>query len=148
MSMNPIFKLTALCCSLGLVACSPASSLQREAVADPLFLQVAAAPQTFEGKTVTLRGWVSLRHEDRNLWVTKADHERWQTPRCLSLSLYDALLDRAGELDGRLVEVTGVVSSDASKGGRVIRLGACRDVAIAVSQMRRMDSHTSEGRPH
>ncbi|MFB9037002.1 hypothetical protein [Xanthomonas arboricola] len=54
--MNPLFKLTALCCSLGLVACSPASSLQREAVADPLFFQVAAAPQTFEGKTVTLRG--------------------------------------------------------------------------------------------
>jgi len=109
---------------------------QRLLSGDPGFLDVAASPQTFDGQTVTLKGWLSLRAEDRNLWATRADHDAWRTDRCISLSMSAAKLDEISVLDGRVVEVTGVVSRDGSKGGSVIRLGACRDAAIVVSTVR------------
>ncbi|WP_279207352.1 hypothetical protein [Stenotrophomonas indicatrix] len=140
MSTRRLLRPIAFCCSLAILACSSMAPSRQATKADPLFLDVAAAPHAFEGQTITLRGWVSLRHEDRNLWATKNDHERWQTSRCVSLSLYASLLSRVSDLDGRVVEVTGVISNDASKGGGVIRLGACRDAAIAVSELHQVSA--------
>lgn len=100
---------------------------------DEAFILAATYPDYFDGKEVSLRGWITLRHEDWNLWATSADQEEWNTPRCISLSGYYSLRDEADEFDGRLVEVTGTILSDASLGGKVIRLGACRDVAIKIS---------------
>ncbi|WP_445513504.1 hypothetical protein [Stenotrophomonas sp. 3(2025)] len=140
MSVRHLPRRIAFCCSLALLAFSSMAPSRQATKADPLFLDVAAAPHAFEGQTVTLRGWVSLRHEDRNLWATKDDHERWQTSRCISLSLYASLLSRVSDLDGRMVEVTGVIRSDASKEGRVIRLGACRNAAVVVSELHQVSA--------
>ncbi len=128
--------LVALCCAAILSGCSSMPGSQKLKTADPGFLEVAASPQAFDGQAVTLRGWVSLRTEDRNLWATRTDHEAWRTDRCISLSMSAAMLNEVNALDGRVVEVTGVVSRDGSNGGSVIRMGACRDAAIAVSGLR------------
>ncbi|WP_141453162.1 hypothetical protein [Pseudoxanthomonas sp. z9] len=119
-------------CSFGLAACS-SHKLKTELSADQRFLDVAANPKQFEGKEVTFRAWITLRHEDKNLWATMSDGENWETLRCVSLINYDSLDGRKRDLDGRMVEVTGTIVSDASEGGTIIRLGACRDVAIEIS---------------
>jgi len=108
-------------------ACTPVAL--RQDVADPLFLKAAMSPSDFEGKEVVVRAWITLRHEDKNLWATWHDHENWETIHCISLINYDSL-DKS--LDGRYVEVTGVVRSDASNRGDLLRFASCRDVAIEI----------------
>lgn len=102
----------------------------RQEAADPLFLKAAASPSDFEGQEVVVKAWIMLRHEDKNLWATWQDHENWETVHCISLINYDSLDE---SLDGRYVEVTGVVRSDASKGGSLLRFASCREVAIEVA---------------
>jgi len=116
-----------------LVACSSSGLVKNDFPADQRFLDVAENPKKFEGHEVTLRAWITLRHEDRNLWATMKDHESWKPVRCLSLVNYDALANLEPDLDGHFVEVTGTVINDASNNGTVIRLGACRDSAIEIS---------------
>lgn len=112
-----------------LAASACTSVALRQEVADPLFLKAAMSPSDFEGKEVVVRAWITLRHEDKNLWATWQDHENWETMHCISLINYDSL-DKS--LDGRYVEVTGVVHSDASSGGNLLRLASCREVAIEI----------------
>jgi hypothetical protein len=73
-----------------------------------------------------------MRHEDWNLWATPADHANGNTTRCISLSGYDDLRDHAADFDGKVVEITGTFISDATWGGRIVRLGACSDAALRV----------------
>ncbi len=102
----------------------------RPEVADPLFLRVAMSPSNFDGQVVVVRAWITLRHEDKNLWATRLDHDNWETTHCLSLVNYDSL---DSSLDGQYVEVTGVVHSDASDGGNLLRFSSCREAAIEVA---------------
>jgi len=122
--------VTWLCA--GLLACSSPGTPWRNVAVDGKFLDVAQSPQNFHGQVVTLRAWISLRHEDRNLWATWKDHESWETTRCISLTNYGSLEGMEASIDGRLVEVTGTIINDASKDGTVLRLGACRDIALEV----------------
>jgi hypothetical protein len=96
---------------------------------DTLMVDVLARPGAFEGKTVTVEAWISLADEDHNLWLQAGDHEQWNTRRCISLTRYDDVPD-ASSLNGRRVRVTGVVRNDASQGGKIVRLGACRNLAL------------------
>ena len=114
----------------GLLACSSPDTPSRNVAVDSRFWEVAQSPQNFDGQVVTFRAWISLRHEDRNLWATWKDHQSWDTTRCISLANYGSLESMEASIDGRLVEVTGVIINDASKDGTVLRLGACRDVAL------------------
>ena len=102
----------------------------RKAAADPLFLKVAMSPSDFDGQEIVVRAWITLRHEDKNLWATRRDQKSWETVHCISLINYDSL---DASLDGRYVEVTGVVRSDASNGGSLLRFASCRELAIEVS---------------
>jgi hypothetical protein len=102
-------------------------------VQDQAFLNVASNPLAFEGKRVTVKGWVSLRDEDKNLWATWEDHEEWDTSKCISLMHYDVLQGREKQLDHQYVEVTGVLHRDASESGAIIRLAACRSVGIEIA---------------
>lgn len=106
------------------------SVAMRQEVADPLFLRAAMSPSDFDGQEVVVRAWITLRHEDKNLWATRQDHENWETVHCISLVNYDSL---DASLDGRYVEVTGVVRSDASNGGNLLRFASCREVAMEVA---------------
>ena len=102
----------------------------RKAAADPLFLKVAMSPSDFDGQEIVVRAWITLRHEDKNLWATRRDQKSWETVHCISLINYDSL---DASLDGRYVEVTGVVRSDASNEGSLLRFASCRELAIEVS---------------
>ena len=106
-------------------------------VASPLpdftFLEVARNPVNFDGKVVTVRGWITVRDEDKNLWATWEDHEKWRTPQCISLIHYDLLRGSEKALDGRYVEIRGVLRADASKQGNVIRPASCRDPGIEIA---------------
>jgi len=120
------------------MACLLASCAHHEAgkpgvLADETFLDVARRPQAFEGQTVTMRAWITLRHEDKNLWATWTDHQSWNTERCVSLINYDSLENFEQALDGHFVEVVGTVVSDASREGTLLRFASCRDVAIEIS---------------
>lgn len=117
-----IILLTIAACSIG----KPA----RDLTPDAAFLQAAKAPVEFDGREVKVRAWISFRHEDKNLWATWRDHENWETTRCISLVNYDVLDE---SLDGRFVEVSGILKSDASNNGELIRLASCRNVAIEIS---------------
>ena len=102
----------------------------RKAAADPLFLKVVMSPSDFDGQEIVVRAWITLRHEDKNLWATRRDQKSWETVHCISLINYDSL---DASLDGRYVEVTGVVRSDASNEGSLLRFASCRELAIEVS---------------
>ncbi|MCX7556715.1 hypothetical protein OS187_07750 [Xanthomonadaceae bacterium JHOS43] len=126
MKMRYFIMLMATIISVS--ACTSAAI--RHEAADPLFLKVAMSPSDFEGQEIVVRAWITLRHEDKNLWATRQDHENWETVHCISLINYDSL---DPSLDGRYVEVTGVVRSDASNGGNLLRFASCREVAIEVA---------------
>jgi hypothetical protein len=125
------FMSSLIVIALLLPACSISTGL-RNAAADEAFLSALISPDRNNGKVVTLKGWVSMRHEDWNLWATPADRENWNTARCISLSGYDDLRDYAADFDGKFVEITGTFTSDATEGGRIVRLGACSDIALRV----------------
>lgn len=110
--------------------CAACTTIGKARPADAVFLQVAKSPEAFDRKSVTVKAWITLRHEDKNLWATWRDHENWDTTNCLSLVNYDSLDD---EMDGKYVEVTGMVIADASNDGAIIRLASCRGAAIEVS---------------
>lgn len=118
---------------VGLLACSSLGTPERNIPADSTFLSVARSPQRFDGQVVTFRAWISLRHEDKNLWTTWRDHENWETTNCISLENYGVLEGMEPSVDGRYVELTGKIINDASEGGSVLRLGSCRDVAIEIT---------------
>jgi len=126
-----LLHATWLCA--GLLACSSLGAPGRNIPADSKFLDVARSSQKFDGQVVMLRAWISLRHEDKNLWATWKDHEAWETTNCISLANYGALEGMEASIDGRYVEVTGTIINDASKGGTVLRLGSCRDVALEIT---------------
>lgn len=102
---------------------------------DPRLSEILTRPRHFEGETVTVDGWMSFALEDHNLWLAAEDHERWDSRRCVSLANYDGI-PNSSALNGRRVRATGIVRNDASQGGRIIRLGACRDLAIELVSVR------------
>lgn len=112
------------------IAGCASGSIAHKAEPDANFLKISESPSSYDGKAVTVEAWITLRHEDKNLWATWQDHENWETTRCISLSNYDSLSEK---LDGKRVKVTGVLHADASNGGKLLRLASCRSVAIEVS---------------
>lgn len=117
----------------GLWACTSLGAAGGDTPADKNFLDVARSPGKFNGQVVKLRAWISVRHEDHNLWATWKDHENWETTNCISLVNHGSLEGWEAAVDGRFVEVTGTVIDDASEGGTVLRLGSCRDVALEIA---------------
>ncbi|TMN16529.1 hypothetical protein [Pseudoxanthomonas sp. X-1] len=117
----------------GLSACNSLGAAEGDTPVDETFLEVARNPDKFAGQVVTLRAWISVRHEDNNLWATLKDHENWETRRCISLVNYSSLEGMEAAMDGHFVQITGTVIDDASKSGTVLRLGSCRDVALEIA---------------
>lgn len=125
-------KMTATLALCAVAVASCAVSNSKNIPVDPGFLNAASDSLSLDGKSVVVRGWISLRHEDKNLWATWHDHEQWETSRCISLINYDSLVGQENLLDGKYVEVTGILRSDASEEGRLIRLASCRNVGIEI----------------
>lgn len=94
---------------------------------------VLANPTAFDGKKVTVKGWVSIRNEDRGIWDGPADYANRNRRRCISLlnTYSDESINRA--LDRKYVLVTGVVDADSyhdASGQGIVRLASCNRVAI------------------
>lgn len=100
---------------------------------DTEFVKILNDPASHDGELVKVRGWISLRHEDKNFWLTWKDHEDWTVSRCISLVHYDQLDDVAKSLDGRYVEITGTFRMDASNNGSMIRLASCSKRGIEMA---------------
>ena len=67
---------------------------------------VAGAPSTYNGKVISLSGWMTMRAEDHNLWETRSDHEKWNTKKCVSLKNYFNTAQLRKAVDGKMVVVT------------------------------------------
>lgn len=100
---------------------------------------VLANPSAYSGKEVTIRGWVSLRHEDHGIWATKADYEKRDWRKCISLLNWysDEAANKA--IDRTEILVTGIFDKDIvhdKEGRNLIRLGACSPARIRFNEPR------------
>jgi hypothetical protein len=114
-----------------LSSCSTSQTVQLKAWTE--IDDVLANPTAYSGKTVTIRGWISIRHEDYGVWATSDDYANRNRRRCISLlnTTGDNELNRS--LDRTYALVTGKINSDSyrdSEGRGIIRLGSCNRVAI------------------
>lgn len=125
-------RLIWILAAMSFLLSSCATSQSRKDIADQKFFDIIAKPSAYEGQRVTLTAWITLRDEDQNLWASWSDHENWETRRCLSLSHYDVLSTSRPALDAHYVRVTGIVRSDSSRSGKVLRLASCQDASLEV----------------
>jgi hypothetical protein len=94
---------------------------------------VLANPSLYVGKTITLKGWASIRTEDKGIWFTPEDYENRNRRHCISLlnTYKDEGINRS--LDRKYVLVTGKIDPDSyhnAEGQGIVRLGSCNKVAI------------------
>ena len=130
MNRKRLFIAAALFCVSG---CSVISQKER-VLSDPRFLNVVSNPTKFDGRPVEFIAWITLRHEDKNLWLTPADRESWNLKHCISLDNPELLKKRFGQLDHQYVKVKGVFVKDASESGKYLRLEACNEFAIRIDK--------------
>ncbi|WP_153067875.1 MULTISPECIES: hypothetical protein [Xanthomonas] len=119
---------------IGALACCAISPTKNFRTIDPQLAEIFSNPEIFNDKEVTFKAWVSLRNEDKNLWATRKDNEKWNIKKCISLIGYDDLSARKDISDGAYVQVTGTIVEDGSKAGNIIRLTACRNLSIRVDR--------------
>jgi hypothetical protein len=131
MPLPNTFKTLMLLPLMTMVACaSPTTS------ADQGFVRIEdllANPSNFDGKTITVKGWASIRHEDYGLWASRADYEARNWRRCISLLNTYNDPNKNLQLDRTEVTITGMIYKDVfhtQDGKPVIRLGACNPVGI------------------
>jgi len=100
------------------------------------FKDITTSPNSYHKKLIRIKGWISMRHEDHNLWVTWNDHEKWKTKNCISLKYYFTSKEVRQSMDAKLVEVTGIFNMDAdhNETGPVIRLGVCNKFSIELTE--------------
>lgn len=113
-----------------MIGCTNVSNV-KALVVDDIF-QILASPALYDGKEVTIRGWISMRHEDNNLWSTWQDHEAWNVNKCISLKNYFSKEDLRKSVDGKFVEIKGIfyMDADRDKNGLIVRSGSCNKFAI------------------
>jgi hypothetical protein len=94
---------------------------------------VLANPSAFAGRKVTIKGWASIRNEDKGIWATPDDYANRNRRRCISLlnTYRDEEINRS--LDRKYVLVTGTIDPDSyhdSAGQGIVRLGSCNKVGV------------------
>ena len=102
-------------------------------------IDVLANPSAYSGKEVTIKGWVSLRHEDHGIWATEADYEKRDWKKCISLLNWysDEAANRA--IDRTEILATGIFDQDIfhdKEGRNLIRLGTCNPAGIRFNEPR------------
>jgi hypothetical protein len=86
-------------------------------------------PERFDGKRVSVDGWVVIGDEARNLVATKSASRDRGGQTCLSVINGAGLDAREKELNGRHVVLTGVFRSDVFR-DKTVRLGLCSKTAL------------------
>ncbi|GEM_PF-5205802 len=100
---------------------------------EPVYLpsEINAHPKLYEGREVRIRGWVTLRVENRNIWDTKDDFEHLKDDfsHCVSLvGVQSWTGDKS--IDGQVRTISGVFHQ--YEGDRTTELGMCNNSAIEV----------------
>jgi hypothetical protein len=98
---------------------------------------ILANPAAYAGKTLTIRGWISIRREDYGVWATSADYSNRNRHRCISLLNTTGNEDLNRYFDRTYVLVTGKIDSDSyrdAEGRGIVRPGSCNRVAIGFEQ--------------
>jgi hypothetical protein len=96
-------------------------------------VEILVSPEKFDGKTVSVKGWLTIRHEDTGLWATPNDYKKRNTKLCISLMnrYKDDAMNKA--VDAKHVIVTGIFFKDIShdrNGQYVFRPDACSNFGI------------------
>lgn len=113
-------------------------------------MDVLINPGAYAGNVVTIKGWVSLRHEDYGIWATEADYEKRDWKKCISL--LNRYSDEAanGAIDRTEILVTGIFDDDIyhdKAGQNVIRLGTCSPAGIRFNEPRGLRSFSDVSHP-
>ena len=123
----------SLLLSVALAACTPISETER--LLTPYDLN--ARPAAYEGQIVRVAGWLEYGSERRYLIVIRrngnASSDSAAPGDCTSVEVRESLRQRATELNGRNVVVSGTFRSNLA-GERVV-LGFCTLAGILVARI-------------
>ena len=99
--------------------------------------QLSADPQAYDGRVVTLTGFLGLEEDSYNVWATDVAMYDLDRNACVSLKRWPRDPKVRQRLDAEWGSVTGIFTADARvKGGRrIIRFGACSDMAIDIAEV-------------
>lgn len=96
----------------------------------PSISELNTVPENYDGKTVTVTGWVVLGAESRYIVSQKRGYTTWKKgATCLSVINGRGLDAREDEFNGKKVRLTGIVRADADKDGSV-RLAMCSGTGL------------------
>lgn len=92
--------------------------------------QVNANPKLYEGRKISVKGWIILRAENRNIWDSKSDSKHLpDVSHCLALmGVDDWTADE--DIDGKILTISGVYHEYPS--GNDIELGMCSNSNLRV----------------
>lgn len=100
--------------------------------------QLRQSSSLYDGKQVTVVAWMTLGHEDANLWTDAQDMNSRRTIHCVSLENFDDLLEAKGALNGHRVELTGTFRKDVVGESGTIRFSACSRSALEPTSVREL----------
>lgn len=88
-----------------------------------------AHPEKFDGKRVTVPGWVVIGHEARYLTATKHASRDMDRETCISVINGAGLDTRERDLHGKHVLLSGIFREDVFRDS-IVRLGLCNKTAL------------------
>lgn len=120
---------------VALIASGCASSTTKSVPADALKpSQLNAHASSYDGKQVTVRGWLVLGFEKRYLVDDKRSYKDWPSDDvCVTVVNANALLVRQSEYNEKQVELRGTFHRDVLSNG-VVRLGACNTSGLEIDE--------------
>lgn len=96
----------------------------------PSISELNTVPDKYDGKKVTVTGWVVIGPESRYIVAQKTGYTLWKKgATCLSVINGGGLDAREDEFNGKQVRLTGLIRANADEDGEV-RLGMCSGTAL------------------
>lgn len=92
-----------------------------------------SSPELYSGKRVKFVGWITMRPENVNMWVSKTDLDSYNREKCISLRNRFKDPEMRRKVDGKKVEIEGTFTHDArydSSGNPYLRLAACGKLGL------------------
>jgi hypothetical protein len=126
--MMQVAKFGVLSIAMLLIACA-ASSGVRAPVYSPS--EINAHPKLYEGREIQVRGWVTLRAENRNIWDKKSDSGEYPViNHCLALIGVHAWTGDE-RINDKVLTISGVFHQ--YERADVNELGMCNNPSIEVN---------------
>ena len=131
--MRSLFFTLFLGCLL-LFGCT----LQRKVpiIRDPKFIEVTSSPEIYDGKIITVRGWIRLERENFNLFwspLERADVTNGPKLNCMTINNPGILKGRWERLTQHYVRVTAKFTADLTEGGKYFLFFGCSESGISIA---------------